>query len=363
MIFGMYDNLEYANQWEKKYRDASRAFIAMGVLGVLVFIGAAFALSGPVDEMPGGWERLVGLSVAMAGMTLVVGAGLVKRWRWAAVIATLWCLVLIVGNIAAFAERDGMERSRTANQQSKSFQAGRDLGTGCPGVLTFILLIICGRAALAKAPRKEELDVDPDLAGDFGVNPYGRVTVEPAGKLPAIALAVIGAGAFVAIGGAGLFAKGFIEQSQAATLDDAQWQVHEGLGFTVEFPGSPRIRQGVVPGDHITTSSSYTWSSTFHYFEVVHYRIDQRGQVRDDGLELELNNLARDIGGSIVSTSTPRFPNASALRYVIENHDDGTLAVVLGVIRGKDVYIVIGQEGNPDESAAAEHFTDSFRLR
>lgn len=354
----MYDPHVLQEEWDKKYSTAAKAFIGVNVLFLLVLAAFAFGFSS-ISRTAGDSERATGFFLLFLGMVVVVGTGLIKKWRWAAIVAALWCLAIIGGNLYSAASQD--TKPKSTSEKSAHFEAGESVGTGCGGLMVLIVLIASARAAFAKAPpRTTELEVDPDLRSEFDLtNPYGMAAVTEARKLPTVALAVIAAGVCVAVGGAGLTAFGITQRAKAHHIAEEDWRTIEGPGCTAEFPGSPSIERGLVT--NVPESSSYLWSSPFQKLELVHYRIPPNAYMRPEGLEVDLANLRKQLGATLVKSEIIKISGHDAVRHSVRDEARGRSATLLGVTRGRDVYILTALDVDSDVSYR-DRFIESFKL-
>ncbi|MCB9933889.1 MAG: hypothetical protein H6841_10760 [Planctomycetes bacterium] len=355
-----YNALILREQWDRKYKSATQVFFVINGLYVVSFIGVAAFLARTGDAPPGGVMRLAGVSAMALGLMLVVGTGLVKKWRWAAIVATLWCCVTMLS--ALYTMGGSTEQPGTRDERNAAYANGAGAGAICPGILSIIMLISCGRAALAKTPpARDEPRAIPGASPD-PFNPYGRTLAAPEKPRPTVALSLIGVGALFTIAGVGALTAGVMEQLEAVVISEKRWKPFQGDGFTVDFPAEPVLQDGVVPGELVEFSRSYKVETGFHVLEVVHYRLGSMAYVRPDGLQQELDHQVESFGGEVTARSNPAFPGASALRYEVENAQANERTVMLAVNKGNDVYMVMGCEANADQSRAAARFVDSFSL-
>ncbi|MCB9892873.1 MAG: hypothetical protein H6839_00320 [Planctomycetes bacterium] len=353
------------DEWRRKYKSAARFFIILNGLGVLLLAVVVIAMPQKLDDSPGGQARVYGACLLIVGLIFSIGVGLVKQWRWAAIAASLWCLISLAS--AVFSVFGSQERLSEHGRKDAAFQTGYLGGASCPGLLTILMLVSCMRAALAKAPPREELDVDEDLQPDIGgLNPYGQVAVRPERKISTGGLVLLAVGALVSVGGVGLFTMGVVEQ--AATVDPAadDWQRFEGPGFVVEFPAEPKVSHDAVDDPAFDVTNSYTYEDGYHYLKVTYLRLGDDGSWQKDARDLQLQDLVAHFRGRTVRDEEVTWPGqkfARGRRIELERPKVNERTVLIAVIYNSRGYILVANEANADQTAAARHFADSFELR
>lgn len=350
-------------QWDKKYSTASKAFLILTGLQVLVIGGLAYFAPVMYGNAPGMRERLLGVCLIMAGMMLSLGTGLIKKWRWAAIVASLWCLFML--GTAVVQSVGPADNVPTGQERSTAFESGRGLGGGCGGIILLIALIAVVRAAIAKRapPEEEVLDIDPDLRADLmASNPYGiSAAVPEPHKTSTIALTLIGAGVFAIAGGTALFAKGLIAPSVDYGIADSSWRIVRGDGFQVEFPGEPEVKRGFIT--NVDYSHGIQYAHHPFLLEVVHYRIPEGNYLLPDALSSELDDLVQRFGSRKLYGTPVVVPHAAqALRYETKADEGGAIGVFMAMNREQDVYILVALAAEEHGRAICERFIHSFQL-
>lgn len=275
---------------------------------------SVFWLSMYVDV---GGSRLIlgGQIVSLIGITAVLGAGLFRMRRWAAIAG----VALTVA-------------------QAWYWMRGQDEVAICAGVPLLLQLILLCFAALTPLPKLP-----------YSSKPAAR-------RMPRVAWVLIVAGGLLALTGGGLAGTGWLENRAAQLIADDHWRLVAGDGFVAEFPGEARVE------DLWRGRRQWLFEDRRYRFEVSTYPLltgphDSLPQSQE-GLEAWTGELRWKLGPS---HDVP-IEGGIARRYELSRWGGGKAGQLLAVNRSRRLWVVTATTSSQRRDEYGERFIQSFRL-
>lgn len=296
------------------YSDAAGAFLVITGLQTAILLVQALSFH---SDQAAGQARWAGYAALFVGAMLVVGTGLARCRRWAAVGGLIWC----VASVAILGLHRTIEWAYHTGSRLDLPSLGADEAwAACFALPALLIAVFLLRAALPKPLPRAPLGV------------AARTMIVAGVALMATGVCLIGFAAH--------------KSGKDLHLTDKAWVMVENDGYRVQMP--PGAYTGAEPSFH----------NSWHLFEVRRVEVKDREAGMAD-LRAELDHFADQRHMSVVSAE--EVPTQS-LRYRVEHTTRGRIGILQSVAHGSDIYIIAARTKHEAGLPACERFIDSFEL-